>query len=316
MNEAFGSANRIGTVAMNAYREAVRARILHGLLGAALATCAYALLVAGLSLHQEARVVADIGAASMSLYAVLIAILLGATSLYREIELKTIFPILTRPLRRHEYLVGKYLGTMATLVVFVLLDTAAILAILAAESGASPYAIGGVLVGAAALLAVLLIRAKYTRAFVLIPWAIALVIATSILARSAGAERQLVLASAVLTVCETAIVAAVATLFASFSSPFLTALFTLGVFVVGRSADTLAKLPVRMFGQTLQTFGKVLARVFPNLQIYVPPRPLLLGDVAAVPTWPFVAESAAHAACYAAVLVALAVAIFRKRDFL
>ena len=110
--------------------------------------------------------------------------------------------------------------------------------------------------------------------------------------------------------------AAVATLFASFSSPFLTALFTLGVFVVGRSADTLAKLPVRMFGQTLQTFGKVLARVFPNLQIYVPPRPLLLGDVAAVPTWPFVAESAAHAACYAAVLVALAVAIFRKRDFL
>ncbi len=315
-SEALEGANRIGTVAMNAYREAVRARILHGLLGAALATCAYALLVAGLSLHQEARVVADIGAASMSLYAVLVAVLLGATSLYREIELKTIFPILTRPLRRHEYLVGKYLGTMATLVVFVLLDTAAILAILAAESNANPWAIAGVLGGAAVLLVVLLIRAKHTRVFVLIPWAFALVGATAVLAAPAGSERQLVLASAALTICETAIIAAVATLFASFSSPFLTALFTLGVFFVGRSADTLAKLPVRMFGRTLQTTGKVLAHVFPNLQIYVPPRPLLLGEVAATPTWPFVLESAAHAACYAAVLVAVAVAIFRKRDFL
>src|SRR5262249_13195470 len=110
---------RVAAVALNTYREAVRARVLYGLLALALATSAYSLVVATLSLHQEARVVADVGAAAASLYAVLVAIVLGATSLHRELELKTVFPILTRQLRRHEYLVGKYLGMLVTLAVFV-----------------------------------------------------------------------------------------------------------------------------------------------------------------------------------------------------
>ncbi len=310
------SAIRIGTVAMNAYREAVRARILHGLLGAALATCIYSLFIAGLSLHQEPRVIADIGIASISLYAVLVAILLGATSLYRELELKTIFPILARPIRRHEYLLGKYFGTLATLAVFIMLDAAAVLALLAAQTAESIWPVVSVTLVALAILGIALLRAKYTRVFVLIPWSVAALIAMAILARPAGAERQLVLAGAALALSETAIVAAIATLFASFSSPFLTAIFTFGVFLVGRSADTLANLPARMFGESVRTFGKFLAHVFPNLQAYVPPRPLLLGEAANASTWAFVAEGALHAVCYAAVLVAFAAIVFRKRDFL
>ncbi len=126
---------RIAAVALNAYREAVRARVLYGLLGVALATTAYSLVVATLSLHQEIRVVADLGAASISLYAVLVAIVLGATSLHNELERKTLFPILTRRLRRHEYLVGKYLGALATLGVFVAIDGGAVLAVLAIRGG-------------------------------------------------------------------------------------------------------------------------------------------------------------------------------------
>lgn len=310
------SATRIGTVAMNAYREAVRARILHGLLGAALATCLYSLLVASLSMHQEARVIADLGKDSISLYAVLVAILLGATSLYRELELKTIFPILARPIRRHEYLLGKYFGTLATLAVFVMIDAAAVLGLLAAETAESPWPVAITALASLAVLAIALLRAKYTRVFVLIPWSVAVLVAMAILARSAGAERQLVLAGAVLALCETAIVAAIATLFASFSSPFLTAIFTFGVFVVGRSADTLANLPARMFGESLRAVGKFLAHLFPNLQAYVPPRPLLLGEAANAPVWSFVAQGALHAVCYATVLIAFAAMIFRKRDFL
>src|SRR5579862_5852288 len=100
---------RIVAVALNAYREAVRARVLYGLLGVALATTMYSLVVGVLSLHQELRVVADLGAASISLYSIVVAIVIGATSLHDELERKTIFPILTRRLRRHEYLLGKYL---------------------------------------------------------------------------------------------------------------------------------------------------------------------------------------------------------------
>jgi Cu-processing system permease protein len=306
---------RIAAIALNTYREAVRARVLYGLLGLALATCAYSLVVATLSLHQEARVVADVGAASISLYAVLVAIVLGATSLHRELELKTIFPILTRQLRRHEYLVGKYLGMLATLAVFVAIDAAAVLAILALETGQAPWKIVTAIALLAAILAVTSLRATHTRVFVAIPWSFALFAAMALLSAPAGGERRLVIASAALTLCEVAIVAAVAMLFSSFSSPFLTAVFTLGVFLVGRSADTLANLPARIFGQTLHQLGRGLARVFPNLHLYVPARPLLLGEVPGAPVWSFVGAAALHAIFYAIVLLTLGALVFRKRDF-
>jgi ABC-type transport system involved in multi-copper enzyme maturation permease subunit len=306
---------RILAIAMNSYREAVRARVLHGLLAAALATAAYSLVLGALSLHQEARVIADVGSASISLYAVLVAIVLGATSLHRELELKTLFPILTRRLVRHEYLLGKYLGILATLAIFVAIDGASVLMILATQSSQSVGAIAGTTALLGAVLAVLLIRAKHTRVFVLIPWSLAAFMAAYLLAAGAGAERQLVLASCVLTIFEVAIVSAVATFFSSFSSPFLTAIFTLGVFLVGRSADTLAHLPDRVFGKAVHDLGVVLARIFPNLHLYVPPRVLLLGKVPSSPVWPYVGQASLHAVFSAAVLLTLSALIFRKRDF-
>jgi hypothetical protein len=76
---------RIAVIALNTYREAVRARILHGLFGLALATLGYALVVAAFALRETLRVVSDLGAASISIYSILVAIVLGATSLYREL---------------------------------------------------------------------------------------------------------------------------------------------------------------------------------------------------------------------------------------
>jgi len=57
---------------------------------------------------------ADLGSASLSIYAIAVAIMLAATSLYRELEQKTIFPILTRPSAAASNLVGKCLGTLLT----------------------------------------------------------------------------------------------------------------------------------------------------------------------------------------------------------
>src|SRR5258708_36186896 len=165
---------RVLAIALNTYREAVRARLLLGVFALGLATCAYSVVVASLSLHNELRVVADLGAASLSLYAVLVAIVLGSTSLYRELEYKTIFPILPRPIRRWEYLVGKFLGTLITIAVFVAIETAAVLALLAIESGQSPWKVAAVVTSMLGVLGVALVRARYTRVFVAIPWALAL----------------------------------------------------------------------------------------------------------------------------------------------
>jgi ABC-type transport system involved in multi-copper enzyme maturation permease subunit len=306
---------RIFAIAMNTYREAVRARVLFGLLALALGTSAYAVVIAEMSLRQEMRIVADIGASSMSLYAVLVSIILGATSLYRELDLKTIFPVLTRRLRRHEYLVGKYLGIFGTLLAFVAIDCAFVLGILAIYSKQHVQTSIGAAALLLALLGVLLWRAKYARVFVVLPWALLAVAVMGWLAGGAGLERQMLLWSAALTLAEVAVVGAIAMLFSSFSSPFLTAIFTMMVFLIGRSADTLANLPERIFGAFVRQTGMVLARVFPNLNVYVPARPLLLDQLPGVPVAGYVVRAWINAGLYAAVLLALSALIFRRRDF-
>jgi len=307
--------SRVLVITLNTYREAVRARILIGVFALALATCAYAMVVASLSLHNEVRVVADLGAAALSLYGVLVAIVLGSTSLYRELEHKTVFPILSRPIRRWEYLIGKYLGTMLTVAVFIATDTAAVLSTLAMEAGQSTSKVGGAFGAMLLVLGLALWRARYRRVFVMVPWSLVLAAVMWTVSSPALEDRQLLLAGALLSVCEVAIVAAVATLFASFSSPFLTAVFTSMVFVIGRSSDTLAHLPKRMFGEAVAAGFAGIARVVPNLHVYVPARPLLLGQVAGEAVWRYVGAAALQAAFYSIALLVAGTLAFRKRDF-
>jgi ABC-type transport system involved in multi-copper enzyme maturation permease subunit len=308
---------RIVAIALNTYREAVRARLLLGVFALSLATCAYSLVIAALSLGNEARVVADLGALSFSLYGVAVAIILGSTSLYRELEHKTIFPILSRPIRRWEYLLGKYLGAVLTVFVFIAVEFAAVLSMLALETGQAPWKVVALGLGSIGALAIAWWRAPtQTRIFVIIPWAIAVAGLAWLISVTSPVERQLVTASAVLGICEVAIVTAIATLFASFSSPFLTAVFTGMLFVIGRSADTLAHIPNRVFGSSVSTIGRGLARVVPNLHVYVPPRPLLLGEVAGQPVWSYVSWAALHALFYATVLLVGGALAFQRRDFL
>lgn len=306
---------RVLAIAMNTYREAVRARILFGLLAAALAASAYSLVIASMSIKQQTRIVADIGAASISAFAVLVAIILGATSLYRELELKTVFPILTRQLRRHEYIIGKYLGIVTVLVAFVAIDGATVLGVMAIQSGEKVPVTLGVVGGLVVALAFALWRAKLSRVFLVLPWSILAFVAMAFVSSGAGPERQVVMVSAVLTVAEVAIVTGIAMLFSSFSSPFLTAIFTMMVFLIGRSADTLASLPARLFGETVRSLGVVLSKVFPNLNVYVPARPVLLGQVPTVALSSYVLGAWANAILYAVVLLVLSAIVFRRRDF-
>jgi ABC-type transport system involved in multi-copper enzyme maturation permease subunit len=307
---------RIAVVAFNAYREAVRARVLHGLFGLAIATAGYSLVVGAYASQSQMRVVSDLGAASISLYAVVVAVVLGATSLYRELELKTIFPVLARPVRRTEYLIGKLLGSVLTLGVFIAANAGALLfalAVLAGRSAAAVVSLGGGSIVVAALVA---LRFRRVRTLVPIPWALAFVVMGFLLSAPAPADRSVIAASALLTLCEVVVVASIATLFAAFSSPFLTAMFTLGVFAVGRSADALAKLPERVFGPEIHHAGVWLSKVLPNLMIYVPARPLLAGEAAATDLGQYLLMASGHALGWSVLLVALASVVFQRRDFL
>jgi ABC-type transport system involved in multi-copper enzyme maturation permease subunit len=307
---------RVLVIALNTYREAVRARMLHGLFALALATTGYSLVVGAYTARNQLRVVSDLGAAAVSLYAIVVAVVLGATSLYRELELKTLFPILARPVSRSEYLVGKYLGTLLLLLVFVAANTGVSLLAVSVVAGRALLPVVASTLGSAVALGVIGYKRRSSLTYLPIAWAAFVAVYGGLLASGAPDDRRVLLGLGTLTMCEVAIVAGIATLFSSFSSPFLTAVLTLGLFVVGRSADTLARLPERLFGPAIHGAGVFLSKIVPNLMLYVPPRPLLTGEAPDVALWPYVAKAALHAGAWSLLLLASASAIFRRRDFI
>jgi ABC-type transport system involved in multi-copper enzyme maturation permease subunit len=306
---------RVAAIAANSYRESVRARILHGLFGLAIATAGYALVVGAYALQDMLRVVSDLGAASVSLYALIAAVVIGATSLYREIELKTVFPILARPIERWEYVVGKFIGSWMTLAVFVLTNTAVLQSAIAALAGQSPLCVLGAWGGAFVLLGVGMWSLPRWRSYLLVPWALCVFLAGCWLARTAPADNQVLATSALLTLCEVAVVSAISLLLAAFSSPFLTAVLTFGLVVVGRSADSLTHLPPRVFGSAVAKAAAVIGKAVPNLMIYLPPRGLLVGEVTSISVAKYVIRSGAYAVGWCAVLLICASALFSRRDF-
>jgi len=305
---------RIYAITLNTFREAVRDRVLYGVLGFACAVLFFTLALAELSLHDQARVVTDVGLASISLFSVMIAIFLGSSLLYKEIERKTLYVILPKPIRRAEFLLGKYFGIVLTAVVFVALMGALQLWISALEAQVAPLLALGVLAGLAGLLAVALYFAR-DRTAVLVPFALVALLAVAPLAEHAGVPLEAIFAQLVLCAVEVLVLASVAILFSSFSSPFLTGIFTLGIWVLGRSADDMATMKSKQLGAFLLQLLRVAAEVLPNLQLYVPGRTLLHGQ-SKVLVWPYVASSAGYGLLYAALLLVFATLIFQRRDFL
>lgn len=307
---------RVLVVALNTYREAVRARILHGLFALALLTTGYSLVVGAYTLGNQLRVVSDLGAAAISLYSIIVAVVLGATSLYRELELKTLFPILARPVSRAEYLAGKYLGTLLVLLVFVGANTGIALFAIAAIAGRGLALVLGLSLGGIALFGAVGWAVRRSLTYLPMAWAVFATLTGAWLASGAPDDRRVLLGLGALTLCETAIVVGLATLFSSFSSPFLTAVCTFGLFLTGRSADTLARLPVRVFGTFVHELGALLAKIIPNLMVYVPPRPLLTGEAAGVPLGSYLGSAALHALAWSLLLLGLSSLIFQRRDFI
>jgi hypothetical protein len=112
------------------------------------------------------------------------------------------------------------------------------------------------------------------------------------------------------------IVSAIATLFSAFSSPFLSAVFTVGIFIFGRHAGTLGHLPARVVGEFLKRLGAVVAFVIPHLDIYVPPRPLLTGEIPGSSILSHLGLAALQSVGWGIGLLVVSSLIFKRRDLL
>lgn len=111
---------RISAIARNAFREAVRDRVLYNLVLFVLILTGASIFIGELSGGQERKVIVDLGLSAMLLFGVFISIFVGVGLVYKEIERRTIYAVFSKPVGRGEFLVGKYLGLCLTLLVNVL----------------------------------------------------------------------------------------------------------------------------------------------------------------------------------------------------
>jgi ABC-type transport system involved in multi-copper enzyme maturation permease subunit len=124
----------IKVIALNTFKEAVRDRILYLLLFFAALSILVSRILALLTVGDRAKIIKDVGLASISFFGALMAILIGTGLVYKEIEKRTIFTLISKPMRRHEFLLGKFFGLVLTLLVMLALMSVIFLA----SSPASP----------------------------------------------------------------------------------------------------------------------------------------------------------------------------------
>jgi ABC-type transport system involved in multi-copper enzyme maturation permease subunit len=108
---------RIAAIAHNTFREAIRHRILYLLLAFAVAMISFSHILSLLTVGSEEKIIRDFGLASIDVFGVLTAVFVGVNLVSREIERRTVFTLLAKPLHRFEFVLGKYAGLALTLLV-------------------------------------------------------------------------------------------------------------------------------------------------------------------------------------------------------
>ena len=119
-SNSFGmNLQRTLAICRNAFREAVRDRVLYNLVLFVLLLIGGSIFLGELSAGQESKIIVDLGLSAMLLFGAFIAIFVGVGLVYKEIERRTLYAILSKPISRGQFLLGKYLGLGLTLLINV-----------------------------------------------------------------------------------------------------------------------------------------------------------------------------------------------------
>jgi len=259
--------NRIWAIALNTFREAARIRVLYGIIVLVIGANLFAIVLGEMSIREQARVARDVGLAGISLFGSLTAIFLGVFLLYTEVQRRTIHAIVSKPIERWEFVVGKYLGMALVLTVLVALFAVAMIVMLASQG-----------VG---------VSGEIVRAIVL-AW------------------------------FEVLTVAAIAIFFSSFSTPFLSGIFALAMWVIGRVTPDI-EAAVREGAGWIRLTARVALEIVPDIHLFSPSGRVI--DHAAISvhggfvSWEYVAVASLHGLGWIVGLLALACVLFHRRDF-
>ena len=116
--------NRVSAIALNTFREAIRHRILYLLLIFAVVMISFAQILSLLTVGSEEKIIKDFGLASIDVFGVLTSVFIGIGLVSREIERRTVYTLLAKPIHRFEFILGKFTGLSLTLFVNTAVMTA------------------------------------------------------------------------------------------------------------------------------------------------------------------------------------------------
>jgi ABC-type transport system involved in multi-copper enzyme maturation permease subunit len=250
----------VARVALSVFRESVRDRVLYSLVLFAVLLIGTSYAIGQLTAGQDIKIIKDLGLAAISVFGLLMAVFIGIGLVWKEVERRSIYNLLSKPLRRHEFILGKYFGLVLTLAVNVAAMTIAYFAVLAYLGGADP----------ALLTAVGLI------------------------------------------LLELSLVTAVALFFSTFSTPYLSAVLTFGLWVIGTFNEDLRNFEAVVASREAAWLTRGLYYVLPNFGGFDVKAQVVHG--LAVP-WPYVATMSAYGVVYIALLLVASIVIFARRDF-
>ena len=264
----------IRLIAVNVFKESVRDKILYSIVIFAVLLIATSYLIGQLTAGQDMKMIKDLGLASISVFGLAIAVFIGIGLVWKEVEKRSIYTLLSKPIRRGEFVIGKYVGLLLTLLVNIGVMTIAFYAVLAFIAWRSDPEI----------------RASWPT----------------------PPLDPAMLKAIVLIAIELTLVTAVALFFSTFSTPFMSAMLTIGLWTIGHfNAD------LRDFGATVGSpVAAAIARgiyyVLPNFAAFDVKAQVVHGEF--VPLG-YVALTSLYGAVYVAFVLVGSVAIFARRDF-
>ncbi|MGF1572555.1 MAG: ABC transporter permease [Sumerlaeia bacterium] len=311
--------NKVLAIALNTFKEAVRNRILYILLFFAAIILLGSWVVSTLAIFGQTKIIRDFGIVGINLVSVAIAVLVGIGLVYNDLDKRTIYTIVSKPISRWQFLIGKYFGLLLTIFVNVLIMTFFFLGVLyfrdyTGEDAMTAFYDANPTASSAAMgihYVTSVVKAIFNAFITLFTFGFV-----------AEASTSGIVESSLLTMMEMAVITSFAVLFSSFSSPTLSAFMTIIVFIIGRANQSLylfADLIVRKVGDpdnlaggqwiTYQ-FSKFCSYVTPNLSVFNQ-REAVANSLPVEIT----AYSIAYGFAYAACVLIIATIIFNRRNF-
>lgn len=254
--------HHIFTIAKNTFRETMRDRIVLAACALVFIMIGFSLFIGTISIDQDVRMIVDFSLTAIYILQIFVAIFIGSMLIYKEVERKTFFLILPKPIKIEAIIIGKCLGLTATTAVVTAVSTVALYAILFFKGGHLFF----------------------------LP----------------------ILISVLLSLVESSLLILLSILFSGITSPILSAVYTIGFFLIGHSAEIYRSFMFEMAPSFRLYALQAAYYLFPNLEKFNIRNDVIYDKT---PTPLVLLFTILYALCFAIIIFLLTRANFKKKEF-